>query len=228
MVEIDLSGLDFRLHSAFTWIMTDDPDLDSAYALQTPEDSKRLYADWAETYDQSFAETSDYQLPEIVAQAFAAAGGQGPVLDLGAGTGLCGEVLAPLITGGMDGTDISPEMLEVARTKGVYTRLFTGDLTARLPVDDRAYCGIVSSGTFTNGHVGPDALDEVLRVTAPNGLIVLSINAEHFERKGFGAKLKALAPLITGLKLPEIRFYGDKAAGPHKDDTGFIATFRKA
>ena len=47
-------------------------------------------------------------------------------------------------------------MLDVAQTKGIYRALFAGDLTARLPVDDGTYAGIVSSGTFTNGHVGPE------------------------------------------------------------------------
>ena len=69
-----------------------EPDLQSAYALETPEDSKRLYADWAQSYDQSFAAEMDYQMPRIVAQIYAeAAKGAGPVADLGAGTGLVVE-----------------------------------------------------------------------------------------------------------------------------------------
>lgn len=38
-----------------------DPDLDAAYALETPDDSRRLYADWAQTYDTSFAKDADYR-----------------------------------------------------------------------------------------------------------------------------------------------------------------------
>lgn len=37
--------------------MAEKPDkLDDAYALKTPEDSRRLYADWAASYDAEFAE----------------------------------------------------------------------------------------------------------------------------------------------------------------------------
>ncbi|PHS21034.1 MAG: methyltransferase, partial [Robiginitomaculum sp.] len=44
--------------------MNDDkPDLDTAYGLKTPRDSKRLYAEWAGDYDASFAVREDYQLP---------------------------------------------------------------------------------------------------------------------------------------------------------------------
>ena len=53
------------------------------------------------------------------------------------------------------------------------------------------------------------------------------INGEHFAAAGFQAKFDALGGQITGLELLEIRYYGDKATGPHKDDTGFVALFRK-
>lgn len=199
----------------------------AAYALKTPEDSRKLYADWAETYDADFAEASDYVLPQRVAEHFVGAGGTGPVLDVGAGTGLCGQVLHALDVAPIDGTDISPEMLAVAQKKRVYSSLFAADVTARMPVDDGYYSGVVSSGTFTNGHVGPEALDELLRVTCSGGLLALSINRVHFEDCGFGRKLEQLAAQITDVQLPEIRFYGADATGAHKDDTGYVALFRK-
>ena len=205
----------------------DSPNLDGAYALQTPEDSQRLYATWAETYDQDFAEAHDYLAPNLVAHAFKDAGGIGPVLDVGAGTGLCGQALVSLAIGPVDATDISQEMLDVAATKSTYRSLFTGDLTATLPVADASYAGIVSSGTFTNGHVGPEAFDELLRITQPGGLLALSINTAHFEVKGFRSKLDELCSQITDLQLPQMRIYGDKATDDHRDDTIYIAMFRK-
>ena len=127
----------------------------------------------------------------------------------------------------VDATDISQEMLDVAARKGIYQSLFTGDLTKRLPVEDGSYAGIVSSGTFTTGHVGPDAFDELLRIVQPGGLLAISINGVHFENMGFKAKLDALSDQITDLRLPEVRYYGDNASGDHKDDTGFVALFRR-
>lgn len=205
----------------------DTPDLDGAYALKTPDDSRRLYADWAKTYDQSFAEAHDYRSPRLVAEIFRNAGGEGPVLDVGAGTGLCGQELVDLGTTPVDGTDISQEMLDVAAAKFIYRDLFTGDLTTRLPVSDNTYAGIVSSGTFTNGHVGPEALDELLRITCPGGLLALSIHTTHFATQGFGAKLQSLGDKITDLQLPEMKIYGEHAPDDHKDDTIYIALFRK-
>lgn len=203
------------------------PNLDSAYALKTPEDSRRLYAEWAETYDQSFAETHDYIVPAQVAAAYKAAGGIGPLLDVGAGTGLCGQALAKLGLGPVDATDISPDMLEVARRKNIYQNLFTADLSGRLPVGDASYEGVVSSGTFTHGHVGPEAIDELLRITHPGGLLALSINKDHYLAGGFEAKLQNLQGRIIDLRLSEVAIYGAGAQGAHKDDTVFLALFRR-
>lgn len=206
----------------------DDPGLDAAYALRTPEDSRRLYARWADSYDTGFAEAMDYLLPGEVARAYASAGGSGPVLDVGAGTGLLGLHLAKAGIGPVDGTDIAPEMLARAAEKRVYRSLFEGDVTARLPVAEGAYAGLVSSGTFTCGHVGPEAIHELLRVAAPGALLVLSVNAAHWGPAGFAATFAALGPAIRDLSLPEVPIYGPRADPAHRGDRALLATFRKA
>ena len=209
--------------------MTDkSPDLDAAYALETPEDSLRLYSDWAKTYDQTFAEASDYLLPHLVAKRFTEAGGKGPVLDVGAGTGLCAEALAAQKVVPIDATDISQDMLDVATDKKIYRNLIQGNILERLPIDADSYSGIVSSGTFTNGHVGPEGIDELMRVAASGALFCLSINEQHYEARGFAAKLNALSSKITDLSLSRVDIYGDSGSGEHKGDTAFLALFRKA
>ena len=166
--------------------MTDaNDDLDAVYALKTPEDNRRHYDDWAETYDSEFVRDMDYVLPDRVAEVFAGLNPDGPILDVGAGTGLVGVRLAALGAGPVEGTDISPGMLAAAAEKAVYDRLFEGDLLDRLPVDNCHYGSAVSAGTFTNGHVGPEGIDEVLRVVRKGGLIALSVNGVHWEKAGF-------------------------------------------
>ncbi len=203
------------------------PDLDGAYALKTPEDSLKLYGDWAETYDESFAQASGYQLPVAVAEAFVRAEGRGPVLDVGAGTGLVGIALKALGVEAIDGTDISSAMLAEAAMKDCYENLFEGDLTGVLDVEDGAYRGIVSAGTFTHGHVGPDAFDELLRVAASGALCVLSINAQHFEARGFADKFEALKGQIKGLILHETIIYDETRTDAHAGDSALIAVFQK-
>lgn len=205
------------------------PNLHAAYALNSPEDSKRLYAEWAGDYDDSFAALEDYQLHIHTARAFVGAGGQGPVLDVGAGTGLCGAILAGLGVGPIDATDISAEMLDQAMRKDIYRDAIEADLNLGIPVPRDSYSGVVSSGTFTHGHLGPDALPALLRVARPGAQFALSINAKHYSALGFADALEKLQQgQIDNLTLSEVRIYGDLAAGPNKDDTALIALFERA
>jgi hypothetical protein len=43
----------------------------------------------------------------------------------------------------------------------------------------------VGAGTFTHRHVGPDELDELLRVTRSGGLFVLTIHYKLYKKAGF-------------------------------------------
>jgi predicted TPR repeat methyltransferase len=208
--------------------MKDKPNLDGAYDLKTPADSLRLYADWAETYDQTFAKEHAYIMHEHVARAYVNAGGYQPVLDVGAGTGLCGQALRERGLDHVDATDISPDMLKVARAKGIYHDLFEGDILAGLDVEAGKYTGITSSGTFTHGHVGPEAIDELLRRVRSGGWIVISINKEHFEKHGFAAKFESLGDKITNLEFRELPIYDESGSGDHAKDTGLVTLFRKA
>lgn len=204
------------------------PTLTAAYALKTPQDNLRLYADWAGTYDQSFAQSMDYQLPAHVAHLFADLGGEGPVLDVGAGTGLLAEALRARSSAVIDALDLSADMLAVAGGKGLYRKLIEADLTKALPILPDSYGGVVSSGTFTHGHVGPDALDKLIAVARPGALFVLSVNAEHFEARGFAAKFEALADKITDYDIRTVSIYGAKAEAAHTNAKGHLAVFRRA
>lgn len=205
------------------------PSLGDAYALKTPQDNKRLYREWAQSYDGGFAQSMDYQLPAHVAHLFAQLGGAGPVLDVGAGTGLLAQALRPLSEVAIDGLDISAEMLAQAAQKQVYRNLIEADLTSPLPLalDAGQYGGIVSSGTFTHGHVGPEALDQLIPLARPDALFVLSVNAEHFKARGFEAKFNALAPLITDYHIRTVSIYGQQADPTHAADKGHLAVFRR-
>ena len=205
-------------------------NLKRAYSLQTPQDSVELYRDWAETYDISFAESMDYLAPRVIAEVFAerALPQDQPVLDVGAGTGLGGEALAALGSWQIDGLDISREMLAVAMAKGCYRTAIQVDLTKSLNIADETYGAIISAGTFTHGHVGPDALDELLRIAKPGGQFVLGVNAEAFVAYGFDKKFDHLAPKLTDFEVLERKTYGTRGLAERINDVALVAVFRKA
>ena len=199
-------------------------NLQKAYNLSSPEDNVDFYRSWAEDYDTDFAGVMDYILPYQVATQFIKLNGKGPVLDVGAGTGLLGIEISKLSKIEMHATDISEEMLLVAEKKGIYSKSIVGDLTKGLPILDNTYNGIVSSGTFTHGHVGPEALFEITRILSKGGLAVLSVNSEHWHSLGFDDVLEMLKETGLVANVTEVRIYGDKCESDTKDDTAYLLT----
>lgn len=208
--------------------MSDDPDLKRAYGLRTANDSVQLYGAWADSYDKDFAAANGYVLHEAVARYFVMTGGFGPVLDVGAGTGLCGCALAARGIDPVDGTDISQAMLDKAREKDTYRNLFAGNLLDGLALPHGPYQGAVSAGTFTRGHVGPEGIHPVLNAVRSGGWIVLSVNKQHYGAAGFAQKMDDIAGQITDLSTTKADIYAPDATGANARDTALILAFRKA
>lgn len=208
--------------------MAKNPDVNDAYAMSSAEEVKALYRTWSHSYDAVFSDGQGYQLPREVVTAFVGAGGVGPVLDVGAGTGLVGTMLRRMNTQPVDGIDLSDEMLEVAHNKGDYRGLFAKDVTEPLDLIDAPYAGVISAGTFTLGHVGPDALGNLLDIAASNALFVISVNAAHYTSAGFEAAFARFGDRITDLTTRDVRIYDDRADEEHRNDMARLVIFRKA
>ena len=206
--------------------MAEDFDLEDAYGLKTPADNLAFYEKFSKVYDQGFAESLGYVSPREIASRFRKSyNGDGPVLDIGAGTGLLGDHLRDFV---IDGIDISPAMLEKARLKDCYRNLMVGDLTAELSLAPNQYDGLISCGTFTHGHVGPKCLTELLRVAKPDALFCVGVIAEVYDSAGFGSAFARLVSQrrITPLNFFEFNIY-ENADHEHADDKGLIAVFHK-
>ena len=202
--------------------------LKDAYSLKNPEDSINLYKTWASTYDDDFAMQNDYRSPIEIAKYFEKYSNNEdtPILDVGAGTGLVGECLKSS-SREIDAIDISPEMLNVARTKNCYSKIIEADLTERLLINDSHYGAIVSAGTFTHGHLGPNVLDDLLRVTRYSGLFVFTVHSKLFKKAGFDKKLIEIQNNITQPIFHEVDVYGGNLDKEHGSDQVIITVFRK-
>ena len=174
-------------------------NLNDAYSLKTPQDSIKLYKKWAQTYDKDFALSNNYQSPKKISNFFNkySRNTDTPILDVGAGTGLVGELLNCKGKKEIIGIDISLEMLDQAEQKGCYNSLIEADVTKKIPLKTHSIGAIVSAGTFTHGHVGPNAFDELFRIIKPGGLFVLSINSKVFIKGGFKEKFLTMKNKIS-------------------------------
>ena len=202
------------------------PSLQNAYDLKSPDDNVELYSAWAETYDNDFIKDMQYQLHFSVAEEFVLNGGNGLILDVGAGTGALAQALLQKGKFSIEATDISEEMLKVAESKKIYERSFLSDLTEEIPIENDIYDGVVSSGTFTHGHVGPSAMVELVRVTKPSGLVTISVNEKHWIALNFENEVEKLNKYVRNYTLKKISIYGEQSTHDHKDDKAIILTIK--
>jgi len=163
--------------------------VERARGLASPAEAKALYREWASDYDGDV-----YGEIKVTGTARIAAllgshltDRSASIIDLGCGTGAAGAELKRAGFAHIDGLDLSPEMLAVARSKAIYRHLFSADLLAPLAIAEGAYDAAISAGTFTTGHVGGAALPEVVRIVRPQGLIACVVAHSFWQAGGFEA-----------------------------------------
>ena len=147
------------------------------------DDLASAYGEWAADYDKDLVDEMGYVAPVLTCRLLQqyVQDPQAEILDAGCGTGLVGKALSEAGYRNLEGLDYSEDMLEQARRKNVYRALHQGDLTARLDLPDERFDAVVSVGTFTCGHVGPEGLGELIRVTRPGGFICFTVREQAWE-----------------------------------------------
>lgn len=217
--------------------MSDDIGLDDAYSLKSASDVRRLYRRWADTFEEGFIVEHGYVYHRHVVEEFTRRADLDPteaVLDVGCGTGVGGVELRRRGPWPVDGLDLSPEMLTKAADKvdgagtPIYRHLFEANVLEPLNIGDGSYGGVISIGTFTHGHVGPDAVDQLVSLVRPGGLLSIGINEAFFAKADFGAHLEGLvsARFITEPELVQVPVYDPAVADhDHVDDTALVALF---
>lgn len=189
-------------------------DLDHSWLKQgstTAEEVRRSYDDWAAGYDDDLAGW-DYRAPaEAAAMLRETVPLSAEILDAGCGTGLSGRALREAgFTGPIDGIDLSPASLDVARGRQIYRELSPADLQ-RLPLDlpgDR-YDALLCIGVLTYVPDSAGVLGEFARLVRPGGAIVITQREDIFAERDFGGCIDALrdAGVFTDVTLTDPRPY---------------------
>lgn len=173
---------------------------------------KRIYHDWAAQYDADNDDTlgtvSQPTMVHFLAKHISDK--RVRLLDVGCGTGLVGQHLQKAGFTHFDGTDISDKMLELANARG-YENLFLANIVEGLPVADKAYDACLCVGVFTHGHVGPEGLDELTRITKKGGFIGFTVNEDVYDKDGFDDAIDQLVEKgLLDIKLHQISDYMTK------------------
>ena len=199
--------------------------VDAAYHLDDEASMVEFYRKWAADYDHQMLDELGYTSPTKIAQQLCnnLADTDSAVFDVGCGTGLTCVYLAEKGYTNLDGIDISPDMVRVARERGIYRELLVGDVNQPLQRDDASYDAVISSGTFTHGHVGPEPLDEIFRILKPGGILACTVHQDLWESMDFDSKLESMvtAGIAHRISCEMDSYYRDR------EPEGWFCVYRK-
>jgi len=169
--------------------MVDQTTKPQLWAPRSVAETQELYADWADTYEAD-VNRMHYATPGRIAAALAMQSKDmsAPVLDFGCGTGLSGDALAQVGFTTVDGTDISPEMLEQAKAKPAYRAVWLS-APEEIGIERGKYAAITATGVISLGAAPPETLTDLLEILSPGGLLAFSYNDPTLEEASYIAAL---------------------------------------
>lgn len=155
-----------------------------------PEEVKRSYKEWANTYDSdlnSFGYVAPHVGVELLTQRLVdefdnvdGLDSKGAlILDAGCGTGLVGALLSKLGYSQLHGFDFSTSMLEKASLTGHYADLQVQDFSGPLATASNTYHAVISIGVYTK-RFDQHFIAEMIRITRPSGYFVFSCREMYF------------------------------------------------
>ena len=139
------------------------------------------YAEWAATYESVVCDEMDLRLLERIEAICWSESDR--AIDLACGTGRTGAWLKRKGVARVDGIDVTPEMLERARSRGIYGALGVADLRAS-DLPSAAYD--LALAVLVDEHLEDLAplYREGARLTGPDGFVVIVGYHPHFVMKG--------------------------------------------
>ncbi|KAI3646111.1 hypothetical protein MP228_009039 [Amoeboaphelidium protococcarum] len=174
--------------------------LHKVYSAVTPDETRKLYAQWSSDYDQDL-QSYGYCLPKYCCEILFKYAKEHlnnvkiwRLLDFGAGTGLVARECKELMINqnmSLTAMDLSKEMLQIAKNSSLYDRYIADYWDSSTACRQRMHTWlqdelpfhlIVSVGTFTDGHVPCNALLDLVRLLAPGGLISFTVSNAYYEK----------------------------------------------
>ena len=194
------------------------------YKLKTTEEVMEYYDEWGKKnkYNKDMVEWN-YSGPRETVDTFRKYALNKDILifDAGCGTGLVGQQLKKYDYQNFHGADLSQKLLDSV-PENLYQKLIKTDLNQAIDVADNTYDAVMCVGTFTYGHVKPQAIDEFIRVTKKDGLICFTINEGIYKEYGFDLKIDNLK---KNNKWEELEFFkSDYIAS--KDVNAWLGLYR--
>src|SRR3989338_188604 len=142
-----------------------------------------LFDQYAAYYDKQLKNYLKYDVPQKIMSALqlefpeVLQDNALDVVDLGCGTGLCGELLRPF-SKKLTGVDLSQQMIAVAQSKNCYDQLMTEDITAALLTLQDIDLIVAADVLPYFGNL-EKLLSTVKNALSPRGIFAFSIEKTH-------------------------------------------------
>ena len=158
---------------------------------------RELFAPFARAFDDVLAKLN-YRVPALLAALLARfpADRLLDIADAGCGTGLCAPALRPLARR-LVGVDLSPEMLDKARQRGLYDDLVEAELTAFLARNAGAFDLIVVADTLVYFGDLATPLQAMAGALRPAGRIAFNLERDG-EDHAAGYRLNQYGRFVHG------------------------------
>jgi predicted TPR repeat methyltransferase len=133
---------------------------------------------YAACFDEHLTKFLGYRAPQLLFQAVARAAPARKldILDLGCGTGLCGQLFKP-IARTLVGIDLSSAMIDKAKERAIYDRLIVGNILDTSPVSSSRFDLVTACDVFC--YLGDLAaiFQKVAAVLRPGGIFAFTVEA---------------------------------------------------
>lgn len=149
---------------------------DEIYKVSSSKEQFDLYSEWAKSYEMDVV-SNGYKTPIRCAKALreVVRNLDISILDVGCGTGYSGLAFHNEGFRNITGTDINPEMVNIASQKNFYKQVELGTIETPLPQNASKFEVIAAVGVIGAGAAGLDLLDRIIDVSSKQGVIVLSL-----------------------------------------------------
>ncbi len=159
---------------------------DKRLIASPPDYLKNLFDSYADHYEMHLLTALEYNVPTLLLNAVREVKpslGELNILDLGCGTGLCGDIFKPFAKK-LDGVDLSEKMLAVARGKNIYDELAAESLEDFLLSKHTAEYDLILAGdVFVYSGDLSITFELVRKALHPKGLF--AFNTEITEENDF-------------------------------------------
>ncbi|MBP1532051.1 MAG: tetratricopeptide repeat protein [Alphaproteobacteria bacterium] len=151
---------------------------------------RETFDTFAEDFESTLANL-EYQAPTLIEAALkkylkTSIFSKYKILDLGCGTGLCGEKIKKFASyKGLFGVDLSGKMLEIAREKNLYSQLICDDICHYMENSEYFFGVIVAADVWTYFGDLTKAFVRVFRSLLPNGLFVFTVTENEMNNEDF-------------------------------------------